>query len=86
MIVASNELMAIIWVHVIPIFLTAAVVICDIVFVVRCDSLRVLESRCIIGKNYIDMDVRACDRMRDKEGDQGAKRTDGIYHVNCMKK
>ena len=71
---ASDELMAIVWVHVIPISLIAAVVICDII-VLRCDSLRVLRSRCLIGKNYIDMDARACDRMGDKEGDQGAKQT-----------
>ena len=83
-IVASNELMAIVWVHVIPIFLTAAVVICDIVFVLGCDSLRVLGSRCIIGKNYIEMDARTCDRIRDREGDQCAKQTEGIHYVNCI--
>ena len=84
-IVASDKLIAIERVHVIAISLPGAVVIIDIIYVLRCDSPRVSQNRYIIGKNYIDMDVRACDRMRDQEGDQGTKETDGIHCASWIK-
>lgn len=69
-VVACDEQVAVGRVHVVPIFLAAAVVIIDIVFVLRCE-VRVLEreSGCVVGDNYIDMDTRACNGIRDEEDD-----------------
>lgn len=60
-VVASNELVAAMWVDVIPIRFAGAVVICDIVLVLRRCNLGALSSRHSGGSNSnIEADTSTC--------------------------
>lgn len=76
-VVASDELIAIERVNIIPIRLAGAVIICYIIPILRRYNLRALSSRHFVrGNNHIEPDTRTCNRMHDEEGTHDAQQVD----------